>query len=122
MIYALNNLFSNQIILEDNSQFYYTIKPYDLSNALGNIVAVLQEYYFTKRTIIVVDFPANTSSPISANLTMMQFQTIGTTDTNPADPSGRHQERAAVLHAPITSGRLLQGRLCRYVTIALHRL
>jgi len=46
---ALKNLFSNQIILEDNSQFYYTIKPYELTNALGNIIAVLQEYNFTKK-------------------------------------------------------------------------
>lgn len=46
---ALKNLFSSPITLEDNSQFYYTIKPYELTNALGNIVAVLQEYTFTKR-------------------------------------------------------------------------
>ena len=46
---ALKNLFSNQIILEDNSQFYYTITPYELTNALGNIIAVLQEYNFTKK-------------------------------------------------------------------------
>ncbi len=44
----LKNLFSNQIILEDNSQFYYIIKPYELTNALGNIIAVLQEYNSTK--------------------------------------------------------------------------
>lgn len=46
---ALNNLFSNQINLEDNSQFYYTINPYALTNALGSIIAILQEYNFTKR-------------------------------------------------------------------------
>ena len=46
---ALKNLFSNQITLEDNSLFYYTIKPYELTNALGNIIAVLQEYTFTKK-------------------------------------------------------------------------
>jgi hypothetical protein len=46
---AVKNLFSNQIILEDNSQFYYTITPYELTNALGNIIAVLQEYNFTKK-------------------------------------------------------------------------
>ena len=45
---ALKNLFNNQIILEDNSQFYYTITPYELTNALGSIIAVLQEYNFTK--------------------------------------------------------------------------
>ena len=46
---ALNNLFSNQINLEDSSQFYYTISPYELTNALGSIIAVLQEYNFTKK-------------------------------------------------------------------------
>jgi len=46
---ALTNLFSNQIILEDNSQFYYTVNPYELTNALGSIIAVLQEYTFTKK-------------------------------------------------------------------------
>lgn len=45
---ALKNLFSNQITLEDNSHFYYTIKPYELTNALGSVIAVLQEYNFTK--------------------------------------------------------------------------
>ncbi|NOT90778.1 hypothetical protein [Ferruginibacter sp.] len=45
---ALKNLYNNQITLEDNNQFYYTIKPYELTNALGNIIAVLQEYNFTK--------------------------------------------------------------------------
>ena len=46
---ALKNLFSNQIILEDNSLFYYTISPYELTNALGSIIAILQEYNFTKK-------------------------------------------------------------------------
>lgn len=45
---ALKNLFSNQITLEDGSLFYYIIKPYELTNALGNIITVLQEYNFTK--------------------------------------------------------------------------
>jgi hypothetical protein len=45
---ALNNLISNQINLEDNSQFYYTINPYELTNALGSNIAILQEYNFTK--------------------------------------------------------------------------
>jgi len=46
---ALKNLFSNQITLEDNSRFYYTIKPFELINLLGNIISVLQEYNFTKK-------------------------------------------------------------------------
>ena len=56
---ALKNLVSPQIILEDKSQFYYTIKPYELSNALGNIIAVFQEYILQKRMRITVSFPAN---------------------------------------------------------------
>ena len=46
---ALKNLFSHQITLEDNSQFYYNVAPYQLTNALGTIISVLQEYNFTKR-------------------------------------------------------------------------
>ncbi len=46
---VLKTLFSSQIILEDNSEFYYTVKPFDLTNALGNIIAVLAEYNFTKK-------------------------------------------------------------------------
>lgn len=46
---ALKHIFSNQITLEDKRQFYYTTNPYELKNALGNIVAVLQEYHFTKK-------------------------------------------------------------------------
>ena len=46
---ALKNLFSNLIILEDNSEFYYTIKTLDLTNALGNIIAVLKKYNFTRK-------------------------------------------------------------------------
>ncbi len=46
---ALKNLFSNQIILEDTSKFDYTITPYELTNTLGSIIAILQEYNFTKK-------------------------------------------------------------------------
>ena len=45
---ALNNLFSDQINLEDNSQFYNSISPYEMTNALGSIITVLQEYNFIK--------------------------------------------------------------------------
>lgn len=46
---SLKSLFSKQIILDDSSVFYYTIKPYELTNTLGNIIAVLQEYNFEKK-------------------------------------------------------------------------
>ena len=35
--------------MEDNSRFYYTICPYELTNSLGIIIAILQEYNFTKK-------------------------------------------------------------------------
>ena len=40
---------TEHVILQDNSEFFYTVKPYELTNALGNIIAVLQEYNFTKK-------------------------------------------------------------------------
>jgi len=46
---ALKNLFRSEIILEDNSHYYYTVNPYELTNALGAVVAVLQEYNFSKK-------------------------------------------------------------------------
>jgi hypothetical protein len=46
---SLKNVFSNHITLEDKSKYYYTVQPYELVNALGNIIAVLEEYSFTKK-------------------------------------------------------------------------
>jgi hypothetical protein len=46
---SLKQIFSNQITLEDSTRFYYTITPYELKNSLGNVVAMLQEYDFTKK-------------------------------------------------------------------------
>lgn len=45
---ALKNLFNDQIVLADKSRYFYTINPFELKNALGNMVAVLKEYHFTK--------------------------------------------------------------------------
>jgi len=56
---ALNNLVSNQITLEDSSQFYYTISPYELTNSLGNIIAVLQEYNFADPAGLMDSFQVN---------------------------------------------------------------
>ena len=39
---------TNQVILEDNTQYFYTINHFELTNALGNVVAVLQEFVFIK--------------------------------------------------------------------------
>jgi hypothetical protein len=45
----LKHIFSKEIVLEDKTHFYYTTHPYDLKNALGAVIAVLQEYNFTKK-------------------------------------------------------------------------
>ena len=45
---ALTNASANKIILEDNSQYLYSTAPFELTNVLGNVVAVLQEYNCTK--------------------------------------------------------------------------
>ncbi len=37
----------SEIILEDKNHYSYIIQPYELCNALGNIVALLKEYIFT---------------------------------------------------------------------------
>jgi hypothetical protein len=37
-----------EIVLPDNSRYVYTVSPFEMTNALGNVVAILQEYTFTK--------------------------------------------------------------------------
>ena len=44
----LNTAKTNQVILEDNTQYFYTVKPFELKNTLGHTVATLQEFSFTK--------------------------------------------------------------------------
>jgi hypothetical protein len=46
---SLKHVFSKEITLEDKSHFYYTTNPFELKNALGNTIAVLEEYHFTKK-------------------------------------------------------------------------
>ena len=38
---------NNEIILEDNSQYFYTVRPFEITNALGAVIAVLDEYSIT---------------------------------------------------------------------------
>jgi hypothetical protein len=45
---TLTNITIHQIVLEDSSQYFYSTEPFELTNVLGNVVAVLQEYNFTK--------------------------------------------------------------------------
>ncbi len=46
---ALKNLFSKQITLEDGNIYFYTVQPFELNNAVGNLIAVLQQYTLTKK-------------------------------------------------------------------------
>ena len=45
---TLNTTYSSQVIVEDKYQFNYHVQPYELTNALGHMIAVLQEYNFIK--------------------------------------------------------------------------
>ncbi len=40
-------LINKQIILEDKSQYFYSVKPVEISNALGSVIAILDEYSIT---------------------------------------------------------------------------
>jgi len=48
MSHELNVTTTNCVILEDNTQYFYTTTPFELTNPLGNVVAVLQEFVFMK--------------------------------------------------------------------------
>jgi len=74
----LKNLFSNQIILDDNSYFYYTVKPYELTNALGNIVATLHEYNFTKKDDNIGQFSCKLYKTKEGNWYDIEVAKLGT--------------------------------------------
>ncbi len=38
---------NNQIILDDYGQYSYTIKPVEITNSLGVVIAILEEYFIT---------------------------------------------------------------------------
>ena len=44
----LTSLFSKEIILEGGGHYFYAIQPFEMKNMLGAVVAVLDEYLFTK--------------------------------------------------------------------------
>ncbi len=46
---ALRNVFGKELILEDGSCYLYTTLPYEMKNVLGAVVALLNEYSFTKK-------------------------------------------------------------------------
>lgn len=39
---------TNQILTQDNELYSYSVSPYEMTNALGHVIAILQEYIFTK--------------------------------------------------------------------------
>lgn len=45
----LKNIFTKQVMLEDGSQYFYRIQPFEMKNRLDTVVAVLDEYVFTKK-------------------------------------------------------------------------
>jgi hypothetical protein len=45
---TLKNVFRKEIFLEDGTHYSYTVQPYEMKNALGAVVAVLDEYSFTR--------------------------------------------------------------------------
>ena len=44
----LKALSGYEIILEDGGHYFYAIQPFEMKNVLGAVVAVLNEYLFTK--------------------------------------------------------------------------
>lgn len=40
---------NKQVILDDGSQYFYTLKPVEITNSLGASVAVLNEYLITNQ-------------------------------------------------------------------------
>ncbi|CAN5775715.1 hypothetical protein BH10BAC2_BH10BAC2_40010 [soil metagenome] len=42
---------NNQIILENKSRYFYTVKPFEMTNILGNVIAVLEEYTFVRNEL-----------------------------------------------------------------------
>ena len=45
-------IFSQQIILDNNQSFHYTIHPFEMKNSLGKVIALLQEYEITSSTVV----------------------------------------------------------------------
>ncbi|MEO6837184.1 MAG: hypothetical protein ABI261_05580 [Ginsengibacter sp.] len=39
---------SNQINIQGEDEYFYSVSPYEMTNALGSVVAILQEYTFTR--------------------------------------------------------------------------
>ena len=48
----LINTKNEQVILQDKSSYFYTIKPFEITNILGNVIAILDKYIFVKKFFI----------------------------------------------------------------------
>lgn len=46
---ALKNVFGKELVLDNGDCYLYTIQPYEMKNVLGTVVALLDEYSFTKK-------------------------------------------------------------------------
>ncbi|MBS1512837.1 MAG: hypothetical protein JST86_18485 [Bacteroidetes bacterium] len=46
---ALKNVFGKELILDNGNCYLYTIQSYEMKNVLGALVALLDEYSFTKK-------------------------------------------------------------------------
>lgn len=46
---ALKNVFGKELILDNGNCYLYTIQPYEMKNILGAVVALLDEYSFTRK-------------------------------------------------------------------------
>jgi hypothetical protein len=43
----LTNLTNNKLFLEQKGEYFYTVKPVEICNALGAVTAILEEYFIT---------------------------------------------------------------------------
>jgi hypothetical protein len=43
---------SLEIVLNNNQRFHYTVRPFELKNSLGKVIALLQEYEITSSATV----------------------------------------------------------------------
>jgi hypothetical protein len=45
-------IFSQQIVLDNNQRFHYTVHPFEMKNSLGKVIALLQEYEIIDSSVV----------------------------------------------------------------------
>jgi hypothetical protein len=45
-------LFSQEIVLDNNQRYHYTVHPFEMKNSLGKVIALLQEYEITSTSFV----------------------------------------------------------------------